>query len=283
MGVPERCLTSVLCAVTPSPKTPGVAFHRFPQNPDKRSKWIRCLKLKKDSIKESHRICSRHFPNGDVNSDPSLVIGKKFASPIKPWSARLKRVKARDLWVLMRNASTSISPSPVTSKSPSPMPVNNLESPSPVPVDTSKSPGPTSVITSPTPVNETSESSDSAVAADPQSPTLTARSLPSESDSASVSDLQVAVTATVRSSDDQGGSSSSDTSSSAFVGCPRRNTEVMVSTALLARIELLEAENKRLKDQLNCSQKAKREPLSIASNQDLFKLLHWICTLFSIL
>ena len=123
--MPDICF---VCGNTKS-KDPGVAFHRFPQNPDKRSKWIRCLKLKKDSIKESHRICSRHFPNGDVNSDPSLVIGKKFASPIKPWSARLKRVKARDLRVLMRNASTSKNPSPVTSKSPSPMPVNTLESP----------------------------------------------------------------------------------------------------------------------------------------------------------
>lgn len=74
---------------------------------------------------------------------------------------------------------------------------------------------------------------------------------------------------------------SESTSSSVYTGfssrntCSSRNTEVIVSTALLARIELLKAENKTLKEKVSHLQTTEQEPLSvkfIASKQDLIKL-----------
>ena len=92
--MPDTCF---VCGNTKA-KDPSVSFHRFPMDPERRSKWITYLHLKESAVKDFHRVCSRHFPNGDgTNNDPCLTLGKRFASPMKCWSARSKRAKTRSL------------------------------------------------------------------------------------------------------------------------------------------------------------------------------------------
>ena len=53
------------------------------------------LGLADDDVGDYHRICSRHFPNGDITQVSSMYIGKKFRSPKKMWTARAKRAAKR--------------------------------------------------------------------------------------------------------------------------------------------------------------------------------------------
>ena len=62
--------TCVFCGNTRQ-KDPSVSMHRFPQDPMLRSEWIKALKLDDTAIKSHHRLCSRHFPQGDPKNIPS--------------------------------------------------------------------------------------------------------------------------------------------------------------------------------------------------------------------
>lgn len=78
-------------------KDPSVSMHRFPQDKTKRLHWLKALGLKDDDIGSHHRVCSRHFPEGDAKSyDPQLSLGKRFASPKQRWTGRAKRAKRRE-------------------------------------------------------------------------------------------------------------------------------------------------------------------------------------------
>ena len=59
--------TCVFCGNTRQ-KDPSVSMHRFPQDPKLRSEWIKALKLDDRAIKSHHRLCSRHFPQGNRNN-----------------------------------------------------------------------------------------------------------------------------------------------------------------------------------------------------------------------
>lgn len=88
--------TCVVCGNT-RVKDPSVSMHRFPQDKTKRLRWLKALGLKDDDIGSHHRVCSRHFPEGDAKSyDPQLSLGKRFASPTKRWTGRAKRAKRRE-------------------------------------------------------------------------------------------------------------------------------------------------------------------------------------------
>ena len=95
-------------------KDPSVSFHRIPKDACRRAKWLETLGLCESELKQSTRICSRHFPDANDKKEPSLclgkpylafpmctrferslVIGKRFASPIKQ-GPRAKRAKDRD-------------------------------------------------------------------------------------------------------------------------------------------------------------------------------------------
>ena len=56
-------------------KDSTVSFHRIPKDA-RRAKWLEALGLCEDDIKQSTRICSRHFPNGDSKKTPSLSLGE---------------------------------------------------------------------------------------------------------------------------------------------------------------------------------------------------------------
>ena len=77
-------------------KDPSVSIHRFPKDPTLRSEWIKALELDASTIKDHHRVCSRHFPQGDTKNKPSILLGKRFASPKKSWTSRAKRAKSRE-------------------------------------------------------------------------------------------------------------------------------------------------------------------------------------------
>ena len=75
--------TCVVCGNT-RVKDPSISMHCFPQDKTKRLRWLKALGLKDDDVGSHHRVCSRHFPEGDTKShDPQLSLGKKFASPKK--------------------------------------------------------------------------------------------------------------------------------------------------------------------------------------------------------
>ena len=89
--------TCIVCGNTRA-KDPSVSMHRFPQDKTKRLRWtwLQTLGLKDDHVRRHHRVCSRHFPEGNAKShDPQLILGKRFASPKKRWTNGAKRAKRR--------------------------------------------------------------------------------------------------------------------------------------------------------------------------------------------
>ena len=70
-------------------------MHRIPPKSEavNRQRWLVALNLTEDYVLEHHRICSRHFQNGDITHIPSLHLGARFASPKKIVSQRYKAVK----------------------------------------------------------------------------------------------------------------------------------------------------------------------------------------------
>ena len=74
---------------------PDTSFHRFPSDPQRRSVWLSVFQLSESDVKSYSRVCSRHFPGGDVTNDPQINLGKRFASPLKKEHPRTKRAKRR--------------------------------------------------------------------------------------------------------------------------------------------------------------------------------------------
>lgn len=66
--------------------------------------------LKETDVKDSSRVCSKHFPNEDTTELPSLHLGKCFASPKKRSSGRSKRASKR------QKLFVPISPRPATNR-----------------------------------------------------------------------------------------------------------------------------------------------------------------------
>lgn len=89
----DRCM---ICGNSRS-KDKSVSLHRFPTNPAKRKAWIDALKLGEGDVKAHSRVCCRHFPNADSSKTPDLALGKRFASPKKSWTARAQRARKRSI------------------------------------------------------------------------------------------------------------------------------------------------------------------------------------------
>ena len=87
----DRC---IVCGNTRQ-KDKSVSLHRFPRKEPKRGRWLEALELVEEDLKDFHRLCSRHFPDGDATKDPRLSLGKRFASPKKRWTSRAKRAEKR--------------------------------------------------------------------------------------------------------------------------------------------------------------------------------------------
>ena len=68
--MPGDTCTCVACGNT-RVKDPSASMHRFPQDSTKRLRWLKALGLKDGDVLSHHRVCSRHFPEGDGKShDP---------------------------------------------------------------------------------------------------------------------------------------------------------------------------------------------------------------------
>ena len=123
-----------MCDNTQS-KDPTVSFHRIPKNIAIRATWLKVFELSESDIKASSRVCSRHFPNGDVRKAPNMTLGKseicvatssyvvhigrRFASPAKP-GARTDRARNRDVQKFVKEHSSDSTPSSSISRSVTP-------------------------------------------------------------------------------------------------------------------------------------------------------------------
>ena len=79
--MPSTCLICKKIAK----KGSNVSMHRIPPKSDSvnRQRWLMALNLTEGDVSEHHRICSRHFQNGDTTQIPSLNLGERFISPKK--------------------------------------------------------------------------------------------------------------------------------------------------------------------------------------------------------
>ena len=48
-------------------KDPNVSFHRFPSDRNKRGRWLEVFEMRESDVKSHMRVCSMHFPDGDVS------------------------------------------------------------------------------------------------------------------------------------------------------------------------------------------------------------------------
>ena len=86
------------CVVCKRTRVKGVSLHRFPSlssQPARRRQWLIGLGLEEEQMLDHHRVCSLHFPNGDVSQMPSITLGRRFASPIKKSDPRCLRAQKR--------------------------------------------------------------------------------------------------------------------------------------------------------------------------------------------
>ena len=59
---------------------PTAKFHRIPsanKYPIARATWMSVFNLREEDIKQSTRVCSRHFPGGDSKQTPDMTLGKR--------------------------------------------------------------------------------------------------------------------------------------------------------------------------------------------------------------
>lgn len=92
-------------------KLPGLKYHRFPSDPSRLALWLQVFSIAPEKIKSYHRVCSRHFKDGNPDNAPDLTIGKKFASPVKKGDSRTRRAQQRQKAKDLANILSSL-PSP---------------------------------------------------------------------------------------------------------------------------------------------------------------------------
>ena len=68
----QRCC---VCNIT-QVKDTSATFHRFRRDPAMRAVWLSVFGMQESDLKPSSRVCSRHFPEGDVKKTPSMTLGK---------------------------------------------------------------------------------------------------------------------------------------------------------------------------------------------------------------
>ena len=66
-----RVKDDVVCGNTKA-KDPNVTFHRIPKETDRGARWLEVFGIC-DVVKESTRVCCRHFPDGDCSKERALL------------------------------------------------------------------------------------------------------------------------------------------------------------------------------------------------------------------
>lgn len=259
VNMPATCL---VCHKTAT--SSNHSMHRFPPKsaPAKRQQWLKAFQLEEHQVLDHHRVCSRHFPNGDISQAPSLNLGRRFASPKKMTNARgVRAAKRRRL----------CSPPSILSRN---TPSNSCEATSATVSDERR----LSPLAMPS-RSTTSSSREATPATLSDERRLSPPSIPSGNGTTPTSSCEgasVLSNSAPPSSSDfdffSGEESSFDTSSViSSVTSKKNDTEVIINTALVARIEMLEAEKKSLMKKLS-GQKPKLLRLEeIASNNKLVR------------
>ena len=75
------------------------------------------FELREGDVKSHMRVCSRHFPDGDISKPPNPTLGKGISSPLKKREPRAKRERKREE---NRQLYDSVSPAPTSSRSVTP-------------------------------------------------------------------------------------------------------------------------------------------------------------------
>ena len=227
-------------------KDKSVSLHRFPTDPTKRKAWIGALKLREGDVKAHSRVCSRHFPNADSSKTPDLALGKRFASPRKSWTARAQRARKRNIsQELAELRSRGRSSTPVSTSVPATSSTHDAS-------DSEDDPPPPMIV----PIGE---------------PLMTDYSVHEfQTDD---TDLDSIVSAQSSSCF----SSSLSTSLGASSSVSQTDLNV-VNSALIARIEALESENKCLKKRISklIYQTAPLSSRRYCSRRPSHPILHWI-------
>ena len=225
-------------------KDKSVTLHRFPRNPTTRKAWASALELREQDIKAHSRVCSRHFLNSDLTVTPTPRLGKRFASPKKLWTARARRSRERD-------SRKELGKLTVRLKSP---PTKNTQS------GASCTSSRASSIVSSTGDGENECCDDPEVLTAVVDDCVTASTTESpmtEESSEQATDTDIDSIVCGQSPLSNSFFSNTSTSfSSNFTSVSQTLTDpsVVVSSALLAKIETLEAENKCLKKKLSTKQ-----------------------------
>ncbi len=107
--MPDSC---VICRRIPT-KESMVSLHRFPPKSqiEMRKKWLKALNLSENDLTGHHKVCSRHFQNGDASLVPTLFLGRKFQSPKKRDSRRSSLRSTSECDCTGRGESSNASPS----------------------------------------------------------------------------------------------------------------------------------------------------------------------------
>ena len=86
--------TCIVCGNTRK-KDRSVSLHCLPKEKSKRLRWLKALELSEDRVERHHRVCSRHFSEGNARKDPQLSLGKRFVSPKKKWTDKRREPNNR--------------------------------------------------------------------------------------------------------------------------------------------------------------------------------------------
>ena len=90
-----QCVISVVVCGNARVKAPQLSYHHFPSDHEKRALWLKVFQLTEEQFKPHHRVCSRHFRDGNPQKGPDVGLGKCFASPVNKGAPRTKRAKLK--------------------------------------------------------------------------------------------------------------------------------------------------------------------------------------------
>ncbi|KAL5499645.1 hypothetical protein EMCRGX_G011098 [Ephydatia muelleri] len=98
--------TCIVCQSTRC-NEPLLKFYRIPPDLNKRALWLHVLHLSDHILKPHYRVCSKHFRDGDPKNGPELLLGKKFATPVKRNDATTRSILRQKKELQTLSASTS--------------------------------------------------------------------------------------------------------------------------------------------------------------------------------
>ena len=64
-------------------KDSSVTFHGIPKEMERRVQWLKVFDIREEVIKESTLVGCCHFSDGGCSKEPSITLGKRFASPLQ--------------------------------------------------------------------------------------------------------------------------------------------------------------------------------------------------------